>query len=728
MRVVRSIILIAAVFLLAEGLALRAQPASRLARAREAAAQGAWKQAEDESRLHLQSHPGDEAAAVLHAQALFHLSQPFDAVLELEDYLQRFPNAVEAGKFYVALLVDVVRDRPKAMEVATRLSRAAPKDPQVWEALGKLQLGARKSADAVKSLSEALRLAPADPLIAVELAQALEENQQTARAAEQYRQAARLNAVRRHPNSRVFRLCADFFFNDAHYRESIPLYTQALLADPHDSDAWKGRAFAYEKIGDLRNAEADALATLREAPQRRDAHQLLLRIYRTMGQREKMEQQAAIIQKMAEEEQAALAANREMRDALTPAEQLLAARKYSEAIPLYERVIDIAPAFYEAYFALGVCFQQTGQTAKGEEALRMYLSFQPLSSDGHAALGLLLFAAGRRAEARPELEEAIRLNPALVEPRKALARLSLGKHDYAAAWAVLGPALAATNEPDAEVYALASQTRFSRGEKKQALSICETGLRAFPRDAALEELHAALLLDCGKTVECKQKALSSLQQAPSSPAYLKLVTALLIESSAIDPTTTDMVARMMQLLPDDPGALFLHAKWANAANQLDLALEEATRVAALPSATPTVKARAWALVAVTQDRLGHIDLAAAAFEKALALDRQLEFPDPEIALSYVDFLLTGGQDARADDLVAEILRWAPDYAPARLRHALRLARAGRNAEAIAEAQQVLSLSDDGTLLRAAHVLLAKTYTSLNRPADAKTHLDWISAH
>lgn len=703
-------------------------PASHLARAKQAAAQGLWQEVEQESRLHLRQQPGSEASAVLHAQALFHLSQPFDAVLELQDFVKRAPSSAEAGKFYVALLVDVVRDRPKAMEVALQLSKLVPKDPGVWETLGKLKLGFRKSAEAVQCLNEAVRLAPANAVFAVELAQSLEQDQQQARALAQFDRALRLNDASHAPKARVYTLYADFLSRNSRFKQSLPLYTKALGIDPHDSDAWQGRAYAYEKTSDLRNAEADALAALRESPQRKDAHQILLRVYRSTDQQDKLVQQVAIVEKLAEQEQAEFSLNREMKDALAQAEKLLAARQYAQAIVPYEKVVLLSPDFYEAYFALGVCYQQTGQTGKAEESLRRYLSFQPLSEDGHAALGLLLFAAGRGSEARPQLKEAIRLNPSLAEPRKALARLSSIARDYDAAWKLLEPVLSSKSEPDAGTFALAAQIRFSSGARQQALETCESGLRAFPGDPALEQLHASLLLDCGATDACKAQALGRLKQSPTSAAYLKLVAELLIDKSAIDPSTTDVVVQMMRRLPDDPGALYLHAKWAFASNQLDLSLQESERLAADSATTPIVKARGLALLALTHERSGRGGEVSQAFNSAMDIDRSLEFPDPEVGMTYVEFLLKAAKDQEADDLVSEILRWAPDYAPARLRRAVRLANNGHAEAAVRDAQLALLHGDDLTVQRAAHVLLAKTYSSLDRPAEAKIHMDWINTH
>ena len=726
-QVLRKYVTAALVLMLAQ--ASQAQTAAlHLARAKQAASAGLWHQVEQESRLQLRQQPGSEASAVLHAQALFHLSQPFDAVLELQDFLKCAPNSVEVGKFYVALLVDVVRDRPKALEVALQLSKLAPKDPGVWETLGKLKLGFRKTAEAVQCLSEAVRLAPANALFAVELAQSLEQDQQQGRAAAQFQRALKLNEASRNPRARVYTLYADFLTRSSRFKESSSVYSKALGVDPHDSDAWQGRALAYEKTGDLRNAEADAVAALRESPQRKDSHQILLRVYRATDQQEKLVQQVAIVEKLTEQEQADYSLNREMKDALAQAETLLAARQYAQAIVPYEKVVSLSPDFYEAYFALGVCYQQTGQTGKAEESLRRYISFQPLSEDGHAALGLLLFAAGRGPEARPQLEQAIRLNPSLAEPRKALARLSSVARDYDSAWKLLQPILSSKGAPDAGAFALAAQIRFSSGARQQALETCEAGLRAFPGDSALEQLHASLLLDCGATDACKAQALARLKQSPTSAAYLKLVAELLIDKSAIDPSTTDVVAQMMRRLPKDPGALYLHAKWALASNQLDISLQECKRLAADPAATPIVKARGLALMALAYARSGRSEEASEAFKRALDLDRSLEFPDPEVGMTYVEFLLKAAQDQAADDLVSEILIWAPDYAPARLRRAVRLANTGHAEAAVRDAQLALLHGDDLTVQRAAHVLLAKTYSSLDRPADAKIHMDWINAH
>src|SRR5260370_4886843 len=142
--------------------------------ARERADKGDWKGAEELSRRHLRDHPADEAATVLHATSMIRLSQPFDAALELEEILNLHPNFLEASKLYAALLMDVLNDSEGAGKILAHCSQLAPKDPQVWEALGKLNLRRKSQKHAMDNFREAARLAPTNPVYVAELAHSLE--------------------------------------------------------------------------------------------------------------------------------------------------------------------------------------------------------------------------------------------------------------------------------------------------------------------------------------------------------------------------------------------------------------------------------------------------------------------------------------------------------------------------------------------------------------------------
>src|ERR1700716_216001 len=117
---------LAALFLLGSAGSLAQDQLPLLHVAPQATNQSNWKVIEEQSRKTLRERPRDESAAVLHATSLIHLSQPFDAVLELEDYLNKAPDSVEAGKLHAALLADVVNDRAQAEEELLHVSRLPP--------------------------------------------------------------------------------------------------------------------------------------------------------------------------------------------------------------------------------------------------------------------------------------------------------------------------------------------------------------------------------------------------------------------------------------------------------------------------------------------------------------------------------------------------------------------------------------------------------------------------
>ena len=72
-----------------------------------------WERAEAHLRTYLRQNPGSAVATALHAQALVHLSHPFDAVLEVEAFLRKDPDSAQVLKVYAELLERVVKGYPK---------------------------------------------------------------------------------------------------------------------------------------------------------------------------------------------------------------------------------------------------------------------------------------------------------------------------------------------------------------------------------------------------------------------------------------------------------------------------------------------------------------------------------------------------------------------------------------------------------------------------------------
>ena len=147
---------------------------------------------------------------------------------------------------------------------------------------------------------------------------------------------------------------------------------------------------------------------------------LLVRVYRGLGEDGKAQAAAAAMDAAAKAEEDRRAKWHRARKALEEAEQLMQQQRFADALPLYTSVVSDVPDFADAWFGAGICYVQTGDAERGERSLRAFLRLQPLSEEGHTALGVLLLSQKRLVEARAEILEALRLNPTSTEAREAL--------------------------------------------------------------------------------------------------------------------------------------------------------------------------------------------------------------------------------------------------------------------------------------------------------------------
>lgn len=381
---------------------------------------GDWKRAEAEFREARNAARGSVAPTVAHAQSLVKLNQPFDALIELEDLLKHQPEAVSAAKLYAALCDTVLADHPKAKDVLEKTVALAPQDADIWMALGSHYLDLGDPKNAVSSFERARALNPSSALALSSLGYSYSQMEDSHAAAAMF--AAALKS-KEPGNATVFLLYGKYLSEQGASAEAARAFTRAIDLDAHLSQAFYERALLYVRQDKFEAAIADAQSALRESPERLDAHMILQRVYRRQGQRAKLEAEAQEILKVTAAAEREQALGRALRERLNLAEPLLTQQKFAEAIPHYEEIVRLLPNFYEAWFALGISYAQTGQPAKAETALRRYLDFQPLSPDGHAALGFLLQQQNRKSEAREQFEEALKLDPGLDEVRDGLAHL-----------------------------------------------------------------------------------------------------------------------------------------------------------------------------------------------------------------------------------------------------------------------------------------------------------------
>jgi tetratricopeptide (TPR) repeat protein len=98
-------------------------------------------------------------------------------------------------------------------------------------------------------------------------------------------------------------------------------------------------------------------------------------------------------------------------------QKLLPLDQQSHAVAEYERAVVLSPNDYRFWMALGTAHEQTGDSVKGEQALRRAVALAPSYSYPHWYLGNLLLRSGRYDEAFKELRLAAEADAEL-EPQQ----------------------------------------------------------------------------------------------------------------------------------------------------------------------------------------------------------------------------------------------------------------------------------------------------------------------
>jgi tetratricopeptide (TPR) repeat protein len=710
-----------------------ASPASRAAAAPRASGESAarrldWAEAERQFRVCRQQQPASSACAVGHAEALAHLSQPYDGILELEAFVAKQPAEVDALKALAQLLDTVALDRRRAEEFWLRAAKLAPGDASVWHELGAMYAEQQRAAEALDAYTKAVALHPADALLVAGLGYSRGLNGDGDAAERDFKRALALNDRLPHPRSAVLLLYGGFLRDSGRAAESVAAMSRAIAMGAPGWRALYERARSYERLDDYPRAAADAEQALKLAGNRRDIRLLLLRIYRGQGDAARSAEQTAAITQLTAAENAQLAKERELREALRQAEAAVDHGDCLAAVTPYETVTRLLPTFYEAWFPLGVCYSQQGRAADAEAALNRYLGYQPLSADGHAALGLLLSTQRRWADARSQLQQALDLDPALTEAAVALLRADLELHADSSA---LQRAEALLGQPGvertAELFALAARAAWQLNQHGQALDYVRHGLALAADDASLQQQHAALLLECVELPACRAELGAALRAHPDSVVYLKAAARTL---TVVDPRGTEaerLIGVLLQRLPRDPEAWLLAARWRAMRLEHDSARDAAGQAIALAPPDGAAMVAAVTLRAQSELALGLRPAAFASFDQAWIVNRRCGFCDASSAVVWADQLEREQRDAEAVRLLEEVLTAQPRSAEAQLARARQCVRAGSGRTAVEHGLLALAQARDLATRRGAHALLAQAYASLGETKEAEGHAAWIAA-
>ncbi len=118
-------------------------------------------------------------------------------------------------------------------------------------------------------------------------------------------------------------------------------------------------------------------------------------------------------------------------------QKLLPLDQQAKTIAEYEKAVSLSPNDYRFWMALGTAHEQSGDSAKGEQALRRAVALAPSYSFPRWYLGNLLLRSGRYEEAFTELRKAAEADTEL-EPQQFNALWAVYSNDFAALKKALG--------------------------------------------------------------------------------------------------------------------------------------------------------------------------------------------------------------------------------------------------------------------------------------------------
>ncbi len=446
---------------------------------------------------------------------------------------------------------------------------------------------------------------------------------------------------------------------------------------------------------------------------------------------------------------------------LSAADTLLRQGRYEQAAAQFQAIAEKNPGSAQAWFGLAVSYSQMQRPGAVIDAIRKYLKLVPDAADGRAILGLALEATGRLPEARTELERAVRLDSSQTEAVEALAHVHLllgdparsvallrplargpelspagrvllssalaRSGDYAAAFDTLQPLVDRAAPPapvEAFVIGTTALRKLARG--REALMLCERGMRAYPNAIRLEQVYLDEAMPVLVT-RIKERLKAVPPGAAGLPEMIQLGRNIVdSDSGRTAPlgAAENLLSQAVRFAPANAGAWYHYGRCLFALGRLEdarAAVEKGLAVAA----DGEMRTLLYTEMGIVETNLSHFDRAEQAFRSAMEADRRLPAFVPEPAFEYFRFLSLQGRTRDAQAAIEEILRRQPYYLPARLENAKQLAEEDKLERAIEEGEFVIRNTEDPRLLRPAHLLLAKTCHRAGRAADAERHQAWI---
>lgn len=269
-----------------------------------------------------------------------------------------------------------------------------------------------------------------------------------------------------------------------------------------------------------------------------------------------------------------------------------------------------------------------------------------------------------------------------------------------------------------------------QGNCAAAIQTLASALATAPAPTAAPYL---LLSDCdaqmNRPADAEQALRKGLSAHPASPDLELALGELLMDIQPYSLEAGQLLEHSVRTAPRDPDARHSYARWAHVNLRERICVAQEKVALLLPGLDDDELLQMNTLLGICSGRIEDAAEARAAFRRANAVNLRQKTYAPEAAWQYVQFLERFGEDAEVQSIVGEILDRVPGFGPARLERAKYFDREGQPDKAVEAARLVLqSAGNDLNDERAAHEILARSFTALGDTANASREQAWIETH
>ena len=273
----------------------------------------------------------------------------------------------------------------------------APKDPQMHNRLGMLEMSVGNATKAMVYYQEACKLAPDVARYHMRLGDSLQRQKKFEDAIQAYAASLELDPKNAPAwNNRGF---ANFNIN--RWNEALRCYDESMLSDPTYSVAWYNYGYTLQLSGRLNDSKDYYQKAVHLDPHDKIAWNNLANVHYNQGQ---YERSIEIYKKSLELDPDYVIAVNNIGNALDHL------HRYEEAVPYHEQAIALDSTFHYAWMAKGRALVKLNKPEEGLEYIETSIELDNQDPDYYEALGRCYVSLGFFTKARRILNRGLSLD------------------------------------------------------------------------------------------------------------------------------------------------------------------------------------------------------------------------------------------------------------------------------------------------------------------------------